>query len=97
MEHAIPINREKLGEHKLGNLVPSCDACNRRKHDMDYKEFLNGNLAAIERIEEYMRSRGYVPLTSDRDVVRILNEAHANVGRVADECVSKINDIIERR
>lgn len=27
IEHAIPINKVYLGEHRLGNLVPSCREC----------------------------------------------------------------------
>lgn len=30
MGHAIPINKEKLGEHRLENLVPSCKLCNTK-------------------------------------------------------------------
>lgn len=57
IEHAIPINKVSLGEHRLGNLVPSCKKCNSAKGDKDFRVFLNGNDEAIARIEEYMDSR----------------------------------------
>jgi hypothetical protein len=30
-DHIIPINKDDLGEHRLGNFVPSCSACSQRK------------------------------------------------------------------
>ena len=43
-DHALPINREKLGEHHLGNLVPACQRCNSDKGSKDYVEFLADKL-----------------------------------------------------
>jgi hypothetical protein len=31
MDHGVPINRAKLGEHRLGNIIPACKNCNNRK------------------------------------------------------------------
>lgn len=42
LEHAVPINKKALGEHRLGNLVPSCRACNARKGDAHFRDFLRG-------------------------------------------------------
>ncbi|MCA3554186.1 HNH endonuclease signature motif containing protein [Aestuariivirga sp.] len=30
MDHVVPINKQSLGEHRLGNIVPCCRACNDR-------------------------------------------------------------------
>jgi hypothetical protein len=43
IDHAIPINKAKLGEHRIGNLVPSCNECNSRKGNRDYGEYLSGD------------------------------------------------------
>ena len=62
IDHAIPINREYLGEHKLGNLVPACRDCNSRKAGNDYREFLFDETDRLERIEEHMHKNNYAPL-----------------------------------
>ena len=43
MEHEIPINKSMIGEHKLGNLVPSCKECNDKKHHKSYEDFLKND------------------------------------------------------
>lgn len=93
IEHAIPINKEKLGEHKLGNLVPSCKSCNSNKRGKDFREFLEGNTAAIKRIEEYMDSRNYVPLEENEQMQMILNLAHKEVAALADRYITIINEL----
>ena len=93
IEHAIPINKEKLGEHKLGNLVPSCKACNGGKAGRDFREFLGENTAAIGKIEEYMDSRNYVPLESNEQMKLILNMAHKEVAALAERYITIINEL----
>lgn len=96
IEHAIPINKEKLGEHRLGNLVPSCKPCNNNKGGKDFREFLEGNSVAISRIEKYMDSRSYVPLENDEQMKMILNMAHKEVATLADRYIKIINEIFSR-
>jgi 5-methylcytosine-specific restriction endonuclease McrA len=93
IEHAIPINKEKLGEHRLGNLVPSCALCNNNKGGKDFRDFLEGNNAAISRIEEYMDSRNYVPLEDNEQIKKILNIAHKEVAALADRYITIINEL----
>lgn len=93
IEHAIPINKEKLGEHRLGNLVPSCKMCNSNKGGKDFKEFLGANAEAINRIEEYMDSKNYVPLEDNEQMKMILNMAHKEVAALADRYVTIINEL----
>ena len=96
IEHAIPINKEKLGEHRLGNLVPSCKPCNNNKGGKDFREFLEENTAAISRIEEYMDSRNYVPLENNEQMKMILNMAHKEVATLADRYIKIINELFSQ-
>ena len=91
MEHAIPINKGRLGEHKLGNLVPSCKTCNGLKADRDFREFLKDNTEAIAKIEKYMDSRNYVPLADNEQIAFILEVAHKEVAELADRYIKVIN------
>lgn len=64
-DHAIPINKEQLGEHRAGNVVPCCRDCNQKKHAKDYVQFLSGKERGadrIRRIEELMQECGYRPI-----------------------------------
>lgn len=92
-DHAIPISRRKLGEHRLGNLVPSCKACNSRKSDKDFREFLGDDTATIEKIEAYMDSKDYVPLEDNEQMKMILNMAHREVSALADRYITIINEL----
>jgi len=93
IEHAIPINRESLGEHRLGNLIPSCKACNSAKGGKDFREFLQDNVEAIQKIEEYMDSKNYVPLEDNEQMKMILNMAHKEVSALADRYITIINKL----
>jgi len=96
MEHAIPINKEKLGEHRLGNLVPSCALCNNNKGGRDFRTFLGENTAAISRIEAYMDSRNYVPLEDNEQMKMILNMAHKEISALADRYITIINELFSQ-
>jgi 5-methylcytosine-specific restriction endonuclease McrA len=93
MDHAIPINKEKLGEHRIGNLIPSCEKCNSAKADKDYKEFLKNNIEALEKIETYMFSKNYIPLENNEQLKNVLNMAHQEVADVAKRYIELINDL----
>lgn len=65
MDHAIPINKEYMGEHHLGNVVPACQQCNSDKASQDYIEFLYHKEQGSERlrkIDDHMRYKEYVPI-----------------------------------
>lgn len=93
IEHAIPINKEKLGEHRLGNIIPSCEACNSKKANKDFREFLGDNKTAIVKIEEYMETRNYVPLKDNEQMKKILKMAHEEVATVANRYITIINEL----
>ncbi len=73
MDHGIPINKTCLGEHRLGNLIPSCKKCNDDKHYADFKEFLEDKIERIVKIEAYMASKGYTPLGDNKHIKMIVD------------------------
>ncbi|GAL36998.1 hypothetical protein JCM19240_3964 [Vibrio maritimus] len=85
IEHAIPINKVYLGEHRLGNLVPSCRECNSAKASKDFRDFLEGHDEKIAAIEAYMEEKNYVPLENNEQVSRILEMAYREVGTVLSD------------
>jgi len=93
MDHAIPINKSSLGEHRLGNLVPSCKDCNSKKGAKDFREFLDDE-GKISKIEEYMASKHYMPLEKDNDQLeKILEMARQDVLAVAGRYTTILNDL----
>jgi len=93
MDHAIPINKSSLGEHRLGNLVPSCKDCNSKKGAKDFREFLDDE-GKISKIEEYMARKGYMPLEKDNDQLeKILEMARQDVFAVAGRYTTILNDL----
>jgi 5-methylcytosine-specific restriction endonuclease McrA len=93
IDHAIPINKAKLGEHRIGNLVPSCNDCNARKGNKDYSEYLDGDDEKKQTIESYMDSKNYVPLGDNKQVRMILDLAHAEVSALVDRYIVIINSL----
>jgi len=93
IEHAIPINKKALGEHRLGNLVPSCRSCNSQKGDKNFKDFLDDAPDRIRKIEEYMDSRNYVPLGNNDQVKIVLELAYDEVSRVAGRYIAILNEL----
>jgi hypothetical protein len=91
MDHGVPINRTKLGEHRLGNVIPACKKCNSGKHQRDYREHLGEDQDRIDRIENYMTSSGYVPLGDNKQVKAILDQAHKEVAALAERYIAIIN------
>lgn len=93
MEHAVPINRQALGEHRLGNLVPSCRRCNDQKAEKDYREFLQTQPDRIGAIERYMDEKNYVPLGDNEQVRMILDMAYKEVAIIADRYLLILNSL----
>lgn len=94
MDHVIPINKDQMGEHRLGNLVPSCKSCNDKKHSKDFKDFLSDKPEAIAKIEKYMASKNYKPLTNDKSLKIILDMAYKEVADLANRYITIINERI---
>jgi len=96
IEHAVPINRRSLGEHRLGNLVPSCKKCNQSKASRDYREFLGNDTLRIDKIEMYMDSRNYAPLGDNSQVRMILDMAYAEVPLISQRYITLINALLSK-
>lgn len=96
MEHAIPINKSKLGEHKLGNLIPSCKECNNLKHNESYDIFLKNEPDKLRKIQKYMESKKHKPLATNPNfeaIQEILELAHGEVGVLADRYITILNKL----
>lgn len=92
MEHAIPINKTMLGEHRLGNIVPSCNKCNRKKASQSYDTFLK-DASKLEKIETYMKSKKYVPLgnhSKSKIIAELLKKAYLDTAEVAKRYIEII-------
>lgn len=104
MDHAIPINRIHLGEHRLGNLAPACGSCNGKKSNTTYTEFLEKFYLddpeqarlRIGDIETHAATHNYVPIDAHEKVRPIIEEARAKVKEIADEYLARITDQLTR-
>jgi len=102
-DHAIPINRKHLGEHRLGNLAPACRTCNADKAGQDYREFLRdkkGEKTRLKKIAQHMNANGYVPL-KDRDdfaqLKNIVEMAYTEINPLAKRYIAILNLMLDER
>jgi len=85
-DHLIPINKESLGLHAWGNVVPSCPDCNRKKHNRDWQTYLEDSciseqyLFHIKKIKKFMACYNYNPTL---ELGTIAENLYADVGAVA--------------
>ncbi len=93
-EHVIPINRDALGEHRLGNLVPACQSCNAKKAGDDFREFLAESPDRITTIESHMAKHGYEPIGDHTLIKSILEMAHADVRQLAERYIALIEAVL---
>lgn len=96
MDHAIPINRNALGEHRLGNLVPACGPCNAAKAQNDYRTHLKGDTARIAAIEAHMVRHAYTPIGPNPRLQAVIEQAHSELRQLADRYVTIIETILPR-
>jgi hypothetical protein len=101
-EHIVPINKEGLGLLHNGNIIPACSRCNQEKkkydekYDNGYVRFCraNGYNAALVRIRQYMKDKGYKPFSTDetkkKRIARMILEAQIRMANVRDDCAKKI-------
>ncbi len=95
-DHAIPINKDSLGEHRLGNIVPSCNECNKLKGDKHFETFLKGDDTKIDLIKAYMDSKNYEPLGNNEQVKAILSIAYDELKTVGDRYVKILNQSLSK-
>jgi 5-methylcytosine-specific restriction endonuclease McrA len=93
-EHVVPINKQSLGEHRLGNLVPSCKPCNASKGDKDFRAFLANYPDRIAQIEAHMERHDYVPISENEQIRQIIELAYKEVAQVAGRYIDIINTLM---
>ena len=93
IEHAVPINMEKLGEHHLGNLVPACQRCNSDKGKKDYVEFLADRPDRKKAIDDHMARKSYVPLRGDGPERVLLQHAHEEIRALAERFARLLDEL----
>ncbi len=90
----MPINKQSLGEHRLGNLVPSCRTCNAKKGDGDYRDFLSHAPERMAVIDAHMVRFDYVPITANPKLRQVIELAHQDVRQLAERYVAIINAVM---
>jgi hypothetical protein len=98
IDHAVPINRVHLGEHRLGNMVPACASCNGGKSNRSYRDFLlrgqvvtADGLHRLEAIERHMANHSYRPIEDHDGVGPLIEEARAKIKQIGDELIDAVN------
>ena len=94
MDHVVPINKQALGEHRLGNLAPACRNCNAKKADQGFREFLENDPARIAAIEAHMAKYGYTPIGDHEKLRQVIELAHQDVRQLADRYIAIINAVL---
>lgn len=57
-DHAIPLSKDHCGLHLYGNVLPTTDEVNSKKHDAHYRTFVT-DPARLERIEAFFAKSSY--------------------------------------
>jgi len=90
-DHLIPTNKESLGLHAWGNVVPSCASCNKTKHHREWTDFLEETcdpkdyLPLMKRIKGFMHEYGYV---QSKELGVIAGNLYEDIGAI---CVTLID------
>jgi hypothetical protein len=103
MDHAIPLSRLQLGEHRLGNLVPACPACNGKKSHLRFRPYLEAKYehepregeARIAAIKAHMAGHSYRPLEDRQDIRDLIEQARQEIADIAARYTNLINHAIE--
>lgn len=94
MDHVIAINKQSLGEHRIGNLVPACRPCNARKAEQDFQAFLSHDQPRTLAIRAHMAKHGYGPIGENDRLRQIIELAHQDLRHLADRYVTIINALM---
>jgi hypothetical protein len=85
-DHLIPMNKESLGLHAWGNVVPCCRACNARKHSKHWETYLESLYGLDDcvlpktKIRAFLAEYRYNP---NLELGVIANNLYQDVGAVA--------------
>ncbi len=86
LDHLIPINKDNLGLHAWGNIVPCCASCNNKKQKHKWLDFLNSYTKPelVEKkmalIIKFVKSKKYDPKL---DISSFANNLYKDVGEVS--------------
>lgn len=85
-DHLIPMNKEHLGLHAWGNVVPCCIACNNKKQQKSWQNFLretakdNDYQKRLKKITLFCDNKKYDP---QLDLLKIAGNLYEDIGEVA--------------
>ena len=85
-DHLIPMNKEHLGLHAWGNVIPACKACNAEKLHDDWRTFLEKKSRGetlqvrIRKVESFVKRMRYDP---NLKLGAIAGNLYQDVGEVA--------------
>jgi len=84
-DHLVPLNKEHLGLHCWGNVVPCCADCNRQKQHKDWRRFLQQvsgieNESRTKTIEAFIATYKYSP---NLQLSEIAGNLYEDVGALA--------------
>lgn len=85
-EHLVPMNRESIGLHAWGNVVPACKPCNDIKSGKPWETHPQLNSDRKLAIEAYIAAYGYNPDVAELRVV---------LGKLYDLADSQTRALIE--
>lgn len=103
MDHAIPLSRLQLGEHRLGNLVPACPVCNGEKSHLRFRPYLDAKHEhdsreaemRIAAIEAHMARHRYRPLGDRQEIRDLVEQARQEIAGIAARYLGLMNQAIE--
>lgn len=89
-DHLVPMNKQSLGLHAWGNIVPACAACNAKKQGRDWRDFIieRAGPDASERhtrVQSFLRERSYEP---NFDLREVAEELYEEVGSITMTLIS---------
>lgn len=85
-DHLLGLNKDDLGLHAWGNIVPACGDCNAKKQHKPWKDFLMeraGERAAerFRKIKEFSEKYDYDPPLDS--LKRVASELYDEIGPIA--------------
>lgn len=106
-DHLIPINKNALGLHSWGNVIPCCYECNHDKRAEDWEIYLkkkcNNDKILKERklkIEKFVKKYKY-KFIADNRIKKILDNAYENakisISKIVDNGTKDILDMINEK
>lgn len=84
-DHLVPMNKASLGLHAWGNVVPACQACNAKKQQRDWRDFIierAGSMAGERnaRVRAFLDHYNYGP---SFQLAEVAEELYEEVGSIA--------------